>query len=170
MAKALETSELSESILTISANSEEMRVTLLDPLLARSLLASRDRIEVQKPTNMEFTFYRETPPMSPNLERYGITISHQKGADQNAPIEYLSSKYSLVEVIRPKLGKFYKTVLTVYARLSYEEAREIPEKLELTTGTYRLSHFYMFKCKTCGERGHRGNRYDVLTKKREEWL
>ena len=46
MAKALETSELAENILTISANAEETSVTLLDPLLARSLLASRDRIEV----------------------------------------------------------------------------------------------------------------------------
>ena len=101
--------------------------------------------------------------MSPNLERYGITISHQKGADQNAVIEHLSSKYNLVEVIRPKVGKFYKPVLTVYARLSYEEAREIPEKLELTTGTYRESHFYTFKCKTCGTRGHRENRHEVLT-------
>ena len=76
MAKVLESSLLADKIITISANAYETKVVLIDPLLARQLLASHDRIEVSKPQRMDLPFFRETPPMSPNLERYGITIAH----------------------------------------------------------------------------------------------
>ena len=63
---------------------------------------------VSRPQNLELPFYRDTPPMCPNLERFGITITHVQGASQTAPIDYISSHYHLVEVIRPKIEKFSK--------------------------------------------------------------
>ena len=105
-----------------------------------------DRLTVYHPTKMELPFYRNTPPMSPNLEKYGITVSHRKGASQTEPIDYLGTKYNIVEVVRPKVGKFAKPSLTIYARMTYEEAKEMPKELELAGETYFLSHFFTFKC------------------------
>ena len=76
MAKALATSTLADHIITIKADQHETEVVLMDPILARHLLASQDRIEVEKPKKMLLPFFRNAPPMSPNLERYGVTITH----------------------------------------------------------------------------------------------
>ena len=96
MAKALATSSIADYIITIKADKHETVVTLMDPVLARDLLASLDRIEVHKPKRMLLPFYRETPPMSPNLERYGVTITHNTGASQTEPIDYLCTHYNTV--------------------------------------------------------------------------
>ena len=42
-------------------------------------------VEVFK--KIDLPFFRETPPMSPNLERYGITITHNQGESQTDPID-----------------------------------------------------------------------------------
>ena len=75
MAKMLASSELADHIITIRADEHETEVVLTDPLLARQLLASQDRIEISRPKKMLLPFFRNTPPMSPNLERYGVTIN-----------------------------------------------------------------------------------------------
>ena len=122
----------------------------MDPVLARDLLARLDRIEVHKPKRMLLPFFRETPPMSPNLERYGVTIMHNTGASQTDPIDYLGTHYNLVEAVRPKIDKYSKPIVKVYLRLTYEEAQAIPEQLEIGREVYRLSHFYSFKCPAYG--------------------
>ena len=99
---------------------------------------------------IELPFFRDTPPMSPNLERYGITITHTKGADQNEPINHLSTMYNVVEVVRPTIGKFAKPIMTVYARMTCSEALAMPDEIKLAGETYKLSHFYAIKCKQCG--------------------
>ena len=62
----------------------------------------------------------------------------------------MGAHYSLVEVVRPKIEKYSKPILTVYLRLTYEEAQNMPEQLEIEREVYRLSHFYSFKCSMCG--------------------
>ena len=108
--------------------------------------------------------------MSPNLERYGITITHSQGASQTGPIDYLATRYNLVEVIRPQIGKFAKPSLTVYMRITYEEARDIPNQIEVAGEVYSLAHFYTFKCATCNGWGHNAKRHINLTLKREQWV
>ena len=75
----------------------------MDPVVARLLLSSQDRIEVQRPKKMLLPFFRNATPMSPNLERYGVTVMHNQGASQTEPIDYLSTHYNLVEVVRPQI-------------------------------------------------------------------
>ena len=74
-----------------------------------------------------------------------------------------------MEVIRPRIDRFSKPMLTAYLRLEFEEAQNLPDQLEIAGETYRLSHFFSFKCNICGVCGHKGKRHDAVTKKKKDW-
>ena len=74
LSRILESSEIGSNILTIDANSDETHVVLDSPVVVENLFANEIRIRVTKPKPLEFPFYRTTPPLSPNLDRYGVTI------------------------------------------------------------------------------------------------
>ena len=59
---------------------KETKLVLNDPQAVRLLFATKCRLRATLKTEvLELPFYRETPLMSPNVERYGITVAHAPG-------------------------------------------------------------------------------------------
>ena len=76
----------------------------------------------------------------------------------------------VVEVIRPRTGELSKTNLTFYLKLTDSAARGIPKTVENDGEEYITSHFYLLKCSKCGNSGHKANRCEKVTTRKEAWL
>ena len=89
----LESSIIKDEILTIEANQRETKVVLKDPAKVTHLFATEIRLRTLRPKKLEFPFYRETPPMTPNLERYGVSTFIPQGLSPERVISYFTTYY-----------------------------------------------------------------------------
>ena len=145
MAKIMEMTAFVEDILTLEVDSTETRIALKSPEACRELFSQNLRIKVNLNQPLSFPFCNDTPPMTPNLDRYAVTVYLKPGVSMQKFVRYFEGQSTMVEVIRQDMGKILKPYITFYLKVDDAFARQIHKKVTVEGEGYVTSNYYLLR-------------------------
>jgi hypothetical protein len=108
--------------------------------------------------------------MSPNLDRYGITASHEEGVSEILLINFIEQNMELIEVQRKSFGDAKANQIVLYVKVTEVEAKALTTSMLVNGHTFRLRHFYSIRCEECGGFGHNETKCGMVHRRKNGYM